>query len=119
MLIKHALITALVTWLIILGAALGLAVHRNDVSVKSIIEYAWGVSFAVCILGVLFSSGASTGDTIERTEGVEKSSLNREGYRQADSQDAVVGIAFGTIVMISALLIFGGSLATLYLFFNQ
>jgi hypothetical protein len=71
MLIKHALITALVTWLIILGAALGLAVHRNDVSVKSIIEYAWGVSFAVCILGVLFSSDASTGDTIERTEGVE------------------------------------------------
>ncbi len=118
MLLKNVLITATVTWLIIFAAALGIAFYREDVNPQSIIEYVWGVSFAVSFLGFLFRSGASTGDTIQRTEGVENSSLSREGYRQVDGDDAVVGFAFGTIVMISGLLVFGGSLTVLYLFFG-
>ena len=119
MLLKHAIATVVVTWFIIIATALGIAVYRADVSAQSLIEYAWGVSFAVCFLGFLFRSGAATGDTVKRTEGVENSSLSRAGYRQADADDAVAGFAFGTIVMFSALLIFGSSLAVLYFFFRQ
>ncbi len=119
MLLKHAIATVAVTWFIIIASALGIAVYRSDLSTQSLIEYSWGVSFAVSMLGVLLQTGASRGDTVERTEGVAKSSLNRDGYQQADIDDAVVGYAFGTIVMTSALLIFASTLAILYFFFKQ
>lgn len=117
--IKHAIITALITWALVIGVGVGVAVYRHDVSVKSLLEYVWGVSFAAAVLGFLFRSGAVTGDTVERTEGVVKSSQNREGFIRADNDDAILGFAFGTVVMISGLLLFGVSLAILYVFFFQ
>lgn len=119
MLIKHAIITALVTWTLIAGVALGIAFYRHDVSVKSLLEYLWGISFAAAFLGLLFRGGAAKGDTVERTEGVLMSTQNRDGYIQADNDDAVRGFAFGTVVMLSALIVFGGSLAALSVFFRQ
>lgn len=114
MLIKNAIITALVTWALIIAIAVGVALYRHDVSMKGVLEYVWGTSFAFALLGLLFRSGAAKGDTIERTEGVVEASLDRDGYLKADSSDAIRGFAFGTIVMLSALLIFGASLAILH-----
>lgn len=114
MLIKNAIITALITWGLIIAIAVGIAIYRHDVSMKSALEYVWGTSFAFALIGFLLRGGAAKGDTVERTEGVAVSSLNREGYLEADSSDAVRGFAFGTIVMLSALAVFGVSLATLY-----
>jgi len=114
MLIKNAIITALITWALIVGIAVGIAVYRQDVSVKSALEYIWGISFAFAVIGFLLRGGAATGDTVERTEGVVRSSYNREGYLEADGVDAVRGFAFGTIVMLSSLTVFGGSLTILY-----
>lgn len=115
MLIKNVIITALATWGLIVVIALGIAAYRHDVSVKSALEYIWGTSFAFAALGFLARGGAAKGDTIERTEGIEKSSLDREGYREADNADAARGFAFGTVVMLAALAVFGGTLATLHL----
>ena len=114
MLIKNAIITAMVTWVLIVVIAVGVAFYRHDVSVKSALEYIWGTSFAFALLGFLFRGGAAKGDAVERTEGVVVSSSNREGYLDADGSDALRGFAFGTIVMLSALTVFGGSLAILY-----
>jgi hypothetical protein len=114
MLIKNAIVTALITWALIIAIAVGIAMYRQDVSVKSALEYIWGTSFAFAVIGFLLRGGAAMGDTVERTEGVVRSSYNREGYLEEDSADAVRGFAFGTIVMLSALTVFGGSLAVLY-----
>ena len=113
MLIKNAIITALITWTLIVAIAAGIVTYRQDVSVKSALEYIWGISFVFAVIGFLLRGGA-TGDTVERTEGVVRSSYNREGYLEEDGADAVRGFAFGTIVMLSALTFFGGSLAVLY-----
>jgi hypothetical protein len=114
MLIKNAIITVLITWALIIVIAVGIAIYRHDASVKSALEYVWGTSFAFALLGLLFRGGAAKGDTVERTEGVVVSSPNREGYLEADNSDAICGFAFGTTVMLSALIVFGGSLAILY-----
>src|SRR4051812_2280854 len=102
MLIKHAIITTLIVWALICAVAVGVAFYRHDMSTKSVMEYVWYVSFAFAFIGLLLRGGAAKRDTVERTEGVVLSSQNREGYLRADAQDAAVGIAFGTIVMLSA-----------------
>ncbi len=114
MLIKNAILTALITWVLIISTAAGIELYRQEVSVKSFLEYVWGISFAFALVGFLLRGGAATGDTVERTEGVVRSSYNREGYLEADGVDALRGFAFGTVVMLSALVAFGGSLAVLY-----
>ena len=115
--IKQAVITVLIVWALILVVAYGIAVVRHGLSVKGVIEQEWGISFAVAFIGFLFRAGALKGDTVERIEGAIRSSPNREGFNQADRQDATLGLAFGTVVMLAGLTVFGTSLATLYLFF--
>jgi tetrahydromethanopterin S-methyltransferase subunit E len=117
--VKHAIITVLVVWALIAGVAIGIAFYRHDTALQSLVEYAWGTSFAVAFIGLLFRGGAASGDTVERTEGVVKSSHDRDAYIQADNEDAVRGFAFGTIVMLSGLIVFCASLAALYLFFRK
>ena len=119
MLIKHAIITALATLGLIVLIALGIAVYRHDVGVQSLFECIWGTSFGFALLGLLARSGAATGDTVVRTEAIDRTTQNREGYYQADGADAQTGFAFGTVVMLSALVVFGASLAVLYGFFDK
>src|SRR5882757_8603654 len=110
MLFKHAIITAAVVWGLIIVIALGVALFRHDLSVKSMIEYVWGTALAFTLAGICFRSGAVKGDRIERTEGVVRTSTNREGYIAADNEDAIAGFAFGTVVLFAALVVFVGSL---------
>ncbi|MEN9404913.1 MAG: hypothetical protein RL091_3616 [Verrucomicrobiota bacterium] len=114
MLIKNAIITALITWTVIFAIAVGIAIYRHDVSVKSLLEYVWGTSFVFALLGFLFRGGAATGDTVDRTEAVLASTSNPKKVLEADSTDAIRGFAFGTIVMLAASIVFGASLAILY-----
>lgn len=113
MFIRSSIITVLITWGLILAVAVGIAFYRHDVSAKSLLEYFWGVSFAPIIVGFLLRGGAAKGDTVERAEGVVQSSLNRQDHIHADAQDAVVGFAFGTFVMLSGIAAFCGSFAIL------
>jgi len=116
--IKSAVITALIVWLIIAAVSLGIAFYRHDLSARSVIQNLWLVSFGIGALGLLFRGGAATGASVEVSEGVASSSQHREQYLQADAEDARAGIAFGTIVMLSALVVFAASLAILYFFFR-
>ncbi|MFO1449862.1 MAG: hypothetical protein U1F61_17015 [Opitutaceae bacterium] len=119
MLVRHAIVTAAIVWALIFSVALGLAIYRHDLSSKSYLEYVWGISAACLLLGALFRGGAAKGDTIERIEGVIGASRDRVGYIRADSEDAVRGWAFGTIVLLAAGIIFAASLAILYAFYRR
>lgn len=117
--LKSAIIVALITWGVIFACALGIGLYRHDTSLKSLFEYVWGTSVAVVLIGILARSGAACGDNIQRTEGVHATSLNREGFIQADNEDAALGMAFGTVVLLAALVVFAGSLAILCLRYPQ
>jgi hypothetical protein len=119
MIAKHIIITVLVSWLAIIVVAFGIAAYRHDVGIKSMLEYSWGVSAAVTAIGFFARGGAVTGSDVLRSEGVRDSSLNPEGYLEAESKDLVTGVAFGTIVMLAGLAVFITSLAFLYAFFRQ
>jgi hypothetical protein len=80
MLIKNAIITALATCALIVGVAVSVAIYRQDFSVKSVLEYIWGISFVFALAGFLLRGGAATGDSVQRTEGVVRSSYNPDGY---------------------------------------
>src|SRR5580658_4747056 len=107
---RNAALTVLVTWALILAAAFGVSLYRHDPGLKSWLEYVWGISFAIAATGALSRVGAVKGDSVLRTEGVIRTSQNRQGYIHADNQDAALGLAFGTIVMLAAGVVFAVSL---------
>ena len=111
---KNTLITSLVNAILIFGVSLGVAVYRKDVSVKSWVEYVWLISMAFACIGLLCRSGAATGDTILKREGVLDTSQNRGGYIESDNDDAYFGMEFGMVVMLSSVFVFFGSLAILH-----
>lgn len=113
MLRKHAIITALSVFGLILGIALGISLYRHDASWRNWVEYAWFVSIAASIIGFYLWKGASTGPNIAGFETESYAMSNKDKYREADNDDAQVGIAFGTVVMLSSLLVFAVSLTTL------
>lgn len=113
MLYKHAIITALSVFGLILGTALGISLYRNDPSWRNWVEYAWFVSIVASIIGFYLWKGAGTGPDIAGFETESYTIPNKDKYRDADNDDARVGIAFGTVVMLSSLLVFALTLTTL------
>jgi hypothetical protein len=119
MLTKHLIATVLISWLAVSGMAFGITVYRHDVSLKSMLEYSWGISGAVTAIGFLARGGAATGTDLLRSEGARDSSWSPKGYLEAESKDLIAGFAFGTIVMFAGLVVFVASLTVLYAFFRQ
>ncbi len=113
MLQKHTLITALSVFALILGIALGLSLYRHDPSWRNWVEYTWFVSIAASIIGFYLWKGARTGPNVAGFEAVSYTMDNKDKYQDADNDDARVGMAFGTVVMLSSLLVFAVSLTTL------
>lgn len=56
---------------------------------------------------------ARTGPDIAGFETLSYTMENKDKYLDADHDDARVGMAFGTVVMLSSLLLFAASLTTL------
>lgn len=113
MLYKHAIITALSVVALILGTAAGVSLFRPDPSWRNWVEYTWFVSTAASIIGFYLWKGARTGPDIAGFETLSYTMENKDKYLDADNDDARVGMAFGTVVMLSSLLVFAVSLATL------
>jgi hypothetical protein len=113
MLYKHAIITALSVFGLIFGIALGISLYRHDSSLRNWVEYTWFVSIAASIIGFYLWKGARTGPDIAGFETESYTISNKDKYRDADNDDARVGMAFGTVVMLSSLLVFILSLTTL------
>lgn len=113
MLYKHALITALSVFGLILGISLGISLYLHDPSWKNWVEYTWFVSIAASIIGFYLWKGARTGPDIAGFETESYTIPNKDNYRDADNDDARVGMAFGTVVMLSSLLVFALTLTTL------
>lgn len=113
MIYKHAIITALSVLALIFGLALGISLYRHDPSWRNWIEYAWFVSIAASIIGFYLWKGASTGPNIAGFEAESYTIPNKGKYRDADNDDARVGMAFGTVVMLSSLLVFALTLTVL------
>jgi hypothetical protein len=113
MLSKHALNTALSVFGLIFGIALGISLYRHDPSWRNWVEYAWFVSIAASIIGFYLWKGARTGPDIAGFETESYTIPDKDKYRDADNDDARVGMAFGTVVMLSSLLVFAVTLATL------
>ena len=113
MLYKHAIITALSVLALILGIALGISLYRHDPSWRNWVEYTWLVSIAASIIGFYLWKGARTGPNIAGFETVSYTMENKDNYLDADNDDARVGLAFGTVVMLSSLLVFAIALTTL------
>lgn len=113
MLYKNAIITALSVLILITGIALGIAIYRHDLSFKNWVEYTWFVSIACSIIGFYLRKGAGTGPNVAGFETVSYTMPNKERFHEADNDDARFGMAFGTVVMLSSLLVFAVSLTTL------
>lgn len=113
MLQKHTLITALSVFALILGIALGISLYRHDPSWRNWVEYAWFVSIAASGIGFYLWKGARTGPDVAGFETVSYTMENKDKYQDADNDDARVGMAFGTVVMLSSLLVFAITLSTL------
>ena len=113
MLYKHAVITALSVFALIFGIALGISLYRHDPSWRNWIEYTWFVSIAASIIGFYLWKGSRTGPDVAGFETVSYTMENKDKYLDADNDDARVGMAFGTVVMLSSLLIFAVTLTTL------
>ncbi len=64
MLYKHAIITALSVFALILGIALGISLYRHDPSWRNWVEYTWLVSIAASIIGFYLWKGAGTGPNV-------------------------------------------------------
>jgi hypothetical protein len=110
---KHVLITALSVFALIMGIASGISLYRHDPSWRNWVEYAWFVSIAASIIGFYLWKGARTGPDVAGFETVSYTMENKDKYQDADNDDARVGMAFGTVVMLSSLLVFAIALTTL------
>lgn len=113
MLYKHTIITALSVLGLIFGIALGISLYRHDSSWRNWVEYTWFVSIAASIIGFYLWKGARTGPDIAGFETESYTIPNKDSYRDADNDDARVGMAFGTVVMLSSLVVFAISLTAL------
>jgi hypothetical protein len=115
MLYRHAIITALIVISVITGIAFGISLYRHDLSWKNWVEYSWLVSIACSMIGFYLKKGAATGPDVAGFETVSYTITDKEKHFVADNDDARTGMAFGTVVMFSALLVFILSLCVLKL----
>lgn len=67
MLIKHALIAAFVTILLIMAAGLGVAKYRHTMTLESWLQYVWLISIAIGYIGFLCRGGAARGAELNAT----------------------------------------------------
>ena len=112
---RDALITAVVTILLTLASGFGIAWYREKPTLLCWVESTWMISIAFAMVGWLCRKGAVTGDTVTRTEAVLNTSHNKGGVLDAENDDVRSGLAFGWVVMLSALFVFGVSLTILKL----
>lgn len=112
---RGAILTVLITLIVILGSALGIAIHQENFDPEYLLQFVWGTSAGAAFIGYMFRGGASTGGDVLDHEAVSATSMNRDGYLEADASDAQSGMAFGWLIMIPSLVIFGICLATLLL----
>lgn len=118
MLIKNAILSALVTVALILTVALGIAFFRSDLTWTSWLEITWFVSMGSTFLGYLLRGSSASSSHPEMDMAMRKATLDPDTFEAIDNQDGLRGIAFGWVVMLSSLVVFGASLAILVNLYN-
>ena len=118
MLIKNAILTALTTILIICAISVGITLFRSDLNWTSWLETCWFVSMGFVFLGYLLRGGPPASRNMEMDLAIRQVTLDPKTFEEIDAQDAVRGVAFGWVVMLSSLAVFGLSLAILVNTYN-